>query len=258
MRARAVPLGSASARETDRRPLWIGLSAILVVIGCWEFVQLWQMIDVQRSIGIDQAYYVGVARQFLTTGTFYFDYQLQGHYQTTTLVTNLYPPIALYLFVPFVYLPAIFWWILPIGFVGWAIWRLGPVAWGWPILAAMVVFPKTISAAIYGNSDIWITAFVAGAVLWGWPAVLIAMKPSLAFFGLIGIRRRSWWIAAAVVAIASVPLLPLWLQWPTVMRNSSSTFDYSLGNLPMTALPFVAWLLVPRQLDWIRARLPRR
>jgi hypothetical protein len=64
---------------------------------------------------------------------------------------------------------------------------------------------------------------------------------------VIGIRSRSWWIAAAVLAVLSLPLLGLWLQYPTVMRNSSANALYSLSNLPFFVLPIVAWMTSARR-----------
>jgi hypothetical protein len=75
----------------------------------------------------------------------------------------------------------------------------------------------------------------------------VSFKPSLAFFALIGIRSRAWWIAVAGIAVASLPLLSLWLLYPTVMRNSSAQFTYSLSNLPFFCLPIVAWITSTRR-----------
>ena len=49
------------------------------------------------------------------------------------------------------------------------------------------------------------------------------------------------------IALASLPLLSLWLLYPTVMRNSSAQFTYSLSNLPFFCLPIVAWLTSSRR-----------
>ncbi len=89
----------------------------------------------------------------------------------------------------------------------------------WPILALIVLFPKTPGQILFGNTDMWVAAAIAGGVRWAWPSVLVTFKPSLAFFALIGIRSRSWWIAAGVLALASLPLLPLWLDYPTAMTQ---------------------------------------
>jgi hypothetical protein len=124
------------------------------------------------------------------------------------------------------------------------------------------VLPKTWVVLFYGNTDMWLTAFVAGAVLWAWPAVLITIKPSLVFLAAIGITRRSWWVAAGVFAALNVPLIPLWLEWISVIQNSTVTAEYSLANLPLITLPVIAWLASGRPLGlqlppWVAARLPQ-
>ena len=45
-----------------------------------------------------------------------------------------------------------------------------------------------------------------------------------------------------MLALASLPFLPLWLDYPTAMANSTATFWYSFGNLPFFVLPIVAFL----------------
>lgn len=231
-----------TAPGSDRRILWAGISLVLLAVAAWEAVQLWRIIGAQEAIGVDPVFYRDMGQRWLDTGTFYTERQLSGPYETTTLVDNLYPPIALYLFVPFVFLPLILWWVIPLAIVGYVVFQLRPVPWSWPILALILALPKTISSTIYGNSDLWVAAAVAGGVLWSWPAILALLKPSLAFFALIGINRVSWWFMAAILVVLSLPLLPLWLEYPTVIVNSTSTVIYSIGNLPFMALPLMAWL----------------
>ena len=249
---------------TDRhmRLIYIGLAAVLIGIGAAEAVMLFQIIGAQDALGADPVFFREIAQRWIDTGKFYTEHQLSGPYTTVTLQDNLYPPSALYLFVPFTVLPAALWWILPIAFVIWAVWRLRPRAWAWPLLALVLALPKTWVVLLYGNTDMWLTAFVAGAVLFAWPAILITIKPSLVFLALIGITRRSWWIAAAVFAVLNIPLIPLWLEWTTVIRNSTVTAEYSLANLPLITLPIVAWLASSRRLGLrlsprIAARLPQ-
>src|SRR4029078_6946076 len=129
-----------------------------------------------------------------------------GPYQVQTLVDNLYPPHALYLFVPFVVVPALVWWLVPLRVIAYLQWWCRPAAWAWPILALILVFPKTPNQIIYGNTDMWIAAFIAGGVRWAWPAVLVSIKPSLAPFALIGIRSRWWGIAAAILGLDGPPV----------------------------------------------------
>jgi hypothetical protein len=251
-----------SMSDWNRRLIFVGLTVVFLGFAAAEAVMLHGIIDRQQAIGVDPVFFREIAQRWLDTGEFYTERQLSGPYTTVTLQDNLYPPSALYLFVPFLYLPPLLWWVLPIGFVAWAIWRLRPRMWAWPLLALVLALPKTWVVFWYGNTDMWLTAFVAGAVLWAWPAVLIFIKPSLVFLTAIGITRRSWWIAAAVFAVLNIPLIPLWLEWTTVIRNSTATFEYSLANLPLITLPVVAWLASSRRLGLrlptpIAARLPQ-
>ena len=172
------------------RPLWVGFTIVILALAAYETVLLYQVIDRQHAIGTDQDYYQFVARRWLDEGIFYTDRQLAGPYQTQTLVDNLYPPHALYLFIPFLVLPDILWWVIPLAVIGYVVWWCRPVVWMWPILALIVLFPKTPGQILFGNTDMWVTAAIAGGVRWAWPSVLVTFKPSLAFFALIGIRER--------------------------------------------------------------------
>jgi hypothetical protein len=224
------------------RPVWFGLTAVLLALAAVEAVVLFRIIDEQDAVGVDLEYFLFVAQRWLDTGVYYTADQLAGPFQVETLVTNLYPPHALYLFVPFTVLPALLWWAVPLAVIAYVVCWCRPAMWSWPILALIVLFPKTLNQVIYGNTDMWIAAFIAGGVRWAWPATLVTIKPSLLFFAVIGIRSRSWWVAAGILALLSLPLIGLWLQYPTVMLNSSARFWYSFGNLPFFVLPLVAWM----------------
>jgi hypothetical protein len=231
------------------RPVWIGLTIVLLVLAAVEVVVLFGIVDGQRAVGADLEYYRFVAQRWLDSGVYYTDRQLAGPYQVQTQVDNMYPPHALYLFVPFVALPGILWWVVPLGVVAWVVWWCRPATWAWPILAAIVLFPKTPNQIIYGNTDMWVAAAIAAGVRWGWPSILTSFKPSLAFFAILGIRSRRWWVAALGLAVVSAPFVGLWLLYPQVMRNSSAQFYYSLSNLPFFVLPIVAWLGSSRRVD---------
>jgi len=223
-------------------PLWVGLTTVFLLLAALETVFLFRVIDDQRAIGTDLNYYQFVAQRWLDSGVFYTGRQLTGPYEVQTLVDNLYPPHALYLFIPFLVLPELLWWVIPLGVVCYVVWWCRPVAWMWPILALIVLFPKTPNQILFGNTDMWVAAAIAAGVRWGWPAVLVTFKPSLAFFAILGIRARSWWIAAGLLALVSLPFLGLWLDYPVAMGNSSAKFWYSFGNLPFFVLPIVALL----------------
>ena len=128
-----------------------------------------------------------MAQRWLDTGVYYTEHQLTGPYVIQTQVDNLYPPHALYLFVPFLFLPAILWWVIPLGVIGYVVWWCRPVAWMWPILALIVLFPKTPGQILFGNTDMWIAAAIAGGVRWAWPSVFMTLKPSL---GLLRLDRH--------------------------------------------------------------------
>lgn len=253
---------TAGTRERFLQPLWLGLTIVITVVIGIETVLLFGIIDGQQAIGTDLDYYRFVADRWLTTGTYYAPEQLAGPYVVQTQVHNLYPPHALYLFVPFLFLPDVLWWALPLGLIAYVVWWCKPVRYAWPLLLLILAMPKGPGQILFGNSDMWIAAFIAGGVRWSWPAVLMSIKPSLGFFGLIGIASRSWWIALGLLALISLPFIGLWLQYPTITRNSSAQLWYSFQNLPFMVLPIVAWAVSSRRgsvplRDWLIALLGR-
>jgi hypothetical protein len=229
-------------REWDLRPIWIGVAVMMLAAFAVETIVLYRIVDDQASIGSDLRFFQGVAQRWLDTGVYYTDRQLSGPFEVATQVDNLYPPVALFLFVPFVVLPAILWFAIPLGLIAYVVWWCRPAAWALPILAFLVLYPKTPAVILYGNSDIWATAFAAAGIRWGWPAVLVAFKPSVGFLGFVGIGNRSWWLAAGVLAALNLPLLELWLDYPTVLLNSDTDIGRALSDMPFFVLPIVAWL----------------
>jgi hypothetical protein len=243
----------AVGRIERLRPVWVSLTIVLLALAALEAVALYRIIADQHAVGTDLDFFTSIARRWLDTGVWYTDRQLAGPYETQTLVDNLYPPHALYLFLPFLVLPAALWWAIPLGTIGAVVWWCRPAVWAWPILALIVLLPKTLNQIIYGNTDMWIAAFVALSVRYAWPATLVTIKPSVLFFAVLGIRSRSWWLAALVLGLLSLPFLALWLEWPTVILNSSSTtFIYSLSNLPFFSIALVAWAVSTRRAEPMR------
>jgi hypothetical protein len=234
-------------REWDLRPIWIGVAIMMLVATAVETVVLYRIIDDQQSIGSDLRFFQSVAQRWLDTGTYYTDRQLSGPFVVASNVDNLYPPHALYLFVPFLFLPSILWWAIPLALIGYVVWWCRPAAWALPILALLVLYPKTPAVFLYGNSDIWATAFGAAGIRWAWPAVLVWFKPSVGFLGIIKIATRRWWVAAGILAILNVPFLGLWLDYPTVLLNSDTDIGRALSDVPLFALPVVAWLVSSRR-----------
>jgi hypothetical protein len=198
-----------------------------------------------RVVGFDYAPYCEAASRWLHGGSFYLPYQLAGPYPVFEHEI-LYPPTALFLLVPFTFLPAPLWWAIPTAITVWSIVSLRPSTLGWAAIIACFAFPWSLEIWLAGNPVIWIVAGVAAGTRFGWPAIVVALKPQFAPLALFGFRHRSFWLAAGLVTCASLLLFPLWLDWFTALRNVSSwpggNAAYWLNNVPLLLIPLVAWL----------------
>lgn len=214
---------------------------LLTLATVWT-IQLWGIISSHTGgPGVDFHQYQAYVERWLATGEFYLPRQLAG---PTTVMDGdpLYPPVALWLLVPFHWLPELLWWLLPLAMLGYALVRFRPRMWTWPLLAAALAYPRTEAMIFYGNPGLWIDAAIAAGLLWGWPAAFVLIKPSLGPFALLGIRHRSWWVAVGIVVVASVPFGTLWLDYLTVIRNSGVSPTYSALDLPLALAVVVAWV----------------
>jgi hypothetical protein len=187
--------------------------------------------------------------------------QLAGPYEISP-GDVLYPPVALWLFVPFALLPEpvawVFWWAVPLFAVVGALERLRPRPGSWPLIAFCVAWPTTLLKTWTGNPVIWSVAALALGTLWAWPSVFVVLKTSLAPFALFGAWRRSWWVAAAVFVAACLPFGSLWADWITSLVNSrGGGLLYSALEVPMLLLPLVAWGWRTRNGVALPARLVR-
>jgi hypothetical protein len=201
--------------------------------------------DIRAQWGVDYRYFGDYARQWLDGRGFFLPMQIDGPYEGAVGIGNWYPPPALFLFVPFVWLPAFLWWAIPLGITAWAVWSWRPAYWTWPIIVLLLWLPRSQQAIIWGNTAMWMQAFVALGLQFAWPAALCLIKPSFFPFALIGASRRSWWIVVAVMAIATVPLLPVWGDYITAMNNNIGPWPsliYPLHDYPFVSLPIIAWL----------------
>lgn len=192
--------------------------------------------------GVDYRLYMDTATRWLHGGTYFQPYQLAGPYQISA-GDILYPPVTLLLFVPFTFLPAILWWLIPSAAVAWSTCVLRPRPVVWPALALCLAWPPTLVKIVTGNPVIWAVAALSAGVLYLWPSVLVLIKPSLFPFALFGARRRMWWIALVVFVAASLPFGSLWVDWlHSVLNSQGGGFAYSSLELPMLAFPLIAWL----------------
>ena len=159
----------------------------------------------EQPFGVDFCLYRDAAARWLAGGPYFEPYQLAGPYPITA-GDVLYPPVALWLFVPFTVLPALLWWAIPIAVTAWAIWRLRPEPAWWPLIALCVAWPTTLLKTWTGNPVIWSVAAMALGVVYWWPSVFVLLKPSLFPFALFGANRRSWWLALAVFVAMCLPV----------------------------------------------------
>jgi hypothetical protein len=206
----------------------------------------------EQPIGVDYQLYREATRRWLDGGSFFEAYQLAGSYDIRA-GDILYPPVAIWLFGPFSvvgaqpwqWLAALAWWAIPLALTGWTLRRLRPRPWTWPLLALCLSNPTFILKVWTGNPVIWSMAALALAAAGSSRATapFVLLKPSLAPFALFGIRRRSWWVGAAILAALSLPFGSLWLDWLTALGNSrGGGLLYSSLEAPFLLLPLVAWL----------------
>ena len=237
---------AAGARIRRGRSVAIALTAVLLLFTALEFDAVWRGQVARGWIGGDLAVYLAVARRWIETGALFAPSQLAGPYTNVSAwlpdgVENLYPPPAVLLFVPFLVLPAILWWAIPLGIIvaGVIYWK--PAWWSWPVLAALLV-PVQFSAGIStGNTTIWVVAALMLATRWPAAAILLALKPSFFLFALPFARHRSWWLAALVLGLGSLLFLPSWPSW----WRASQNFDGNAAALPLGSVLLYGWTAIP-------------
>jgi hypothetical protein len=228
-----------AARYRDSR--WLGPLAV-GLLGAALIVFLWALLGPygRANLDWDRAHYLSATARWLDTGTPYLAEEVAASfdYQPDTF---LHPPVALLLFLPFRWLPAIVWYAIPISIVVVLVLSWRPARWTWPILAACLAWPRTSGMLIVGNTDLWVAACVALGLRWGWGWALIAVKPSFAPLALLGVRRRDFRIAVAVVGAVSIPFGRLWLDWFSVVVHAPGGILYSVLGLPLVLLSAVAY-----------------
>ena len=220
-------------------------TGFLLLVGAWELLILVPYVGAQHALGTDHGFFRKIGEHWLDTGQFYLPRQLAGPYIVETDVDVLYPPTAIPFFAALRWLPFPLFWAIPLGVIAIVLIKLRPRMWTWPILLFLVVnpiSPRPLSDLLYGNTNMWIVAAIGAGIVWGWPAVLVTLNPSLGPFALVGIRHKSWWVAMAILAVASLAVLPLWRDYFTAIRNSNAEWYWSLQDVPLMCLPLVAWL----------------
>ncbi len=228
-------------------PIAVGLTALIATAAVALFVAAATGPVASLAWGHDFRHYLLATQRWLDTGSPYLPAEVAGPFDYEPL-TFLHPPIALLLFAPFLVLPAALWWT-PLLAVGWCVVAWRPARWSWPLMAAILAFPRVHVAIVLGNTDIWVWAAVALGLRFGWPAVLVVIKPSLFPLMAVGARHRSFYPALVVAALLCLPFGTLWIDWLHVAANSPAGLLYSIQSLP--------WLLLPL-LAYVARRRPRR
>jgi hypothetical protein len=221
------------------RILVLGTTGALLVVAMAWTVTLVTIVVGHDGLGVDFRQYLDHTARWQGTGQFYLPRQLSG---PTTVMDGdpLYPPVLLWLLVPFTFLPAILWWIVPLAVIVGVLVYLRPAPWTWPLLGFIAMWPRTPALILYGNPGMWVVAAIAAAVLWRWPGPLVLFKPSLFPFALIGFGSRGWFLTLGVFALLCLPFGSLWLDYATTLRNSAVPLSYSLLDVPLALAPVIA------------------
>jgi hypothetical protein len=231
-----------------------GLIAYMVAKAV-TWIQVWP--DIRAMIlYADHAIYMRQADRILHGGPLYPAWELSGPF-TLEQLPELYPPPTVYgLFIPMSFLPEVLWWAIPFAIIAAIAWWHRPSPWAWVAVLACFAAPPTWRTIAVGNPCIWAAAALALGTRWGWPAVFVALKPSIAPFALLGVRTRGWWIAAVGLGLVSLVMIEGWIDYLMVLRNMT-TFEpgYSTGNVPLLLIPLVVTPEAARLAASLRDRL---
>jgi hypothetical protein len=225
------------------RRLAIVATGLLLVLTAWNLtILIPYLVSQQYAIGVDYRFFVESAQRWLAGSEMYFPEQITGPWTIVPDLHFLYPPIAIYLFIPFIWLPAIFWWAIPVAMSAYALWRLRPAWWTWPFLAFVLWYPRTESMFFFGSTTLWVLGLLSLGAVHPWAVPLILFKPSLAPFALFRINTRQWWLGLAIVVIASATVIVPWVEYVLAMRNVTESALFGLQEIPILLAPIVAWL----------------
>jgi hypothetical protein len=227
----------------------LGLALMILAFASVQAWRLYQTFAVYDAVALDYRSWVHIGERVLSGGGFYSAEQLAGPYAMSTewvryptSVPTLYPPPFVVVFVALTAVPSFLWWAVPLGIIAYLVASWRPAPWSWPFLALALCWPNSPSVVIVGGTSMWVAALLASGLRWHWPALFILLKPTLAPLALVGIRHRSWWVAAIGLGVVSVALLPMWFDYLTVLRNASDSNPLrSLGDLAVFAAVLLAW-----------------
>ncbi|HEY6569357.1 MAG TPA: hypothetical protein VIZ22_03660 [Candidatus Limnocylindrales bacterium] len=199
-----------------------------------------------RLVALDFTMYLDHTERALAGGSFYLDRQLHGHYPILT-GDSYYPPTTMLLFAPFLVLPALLWWILPLGIIAAVVVYWRPSLWGLVAIAGCVWWWRSVQIVVLGNPSMWVAAAVAAGTVIRWPLALVILKPTLLPVAALGSDRRSFWLALGIIAMVSVPFGRQWVDYAHAALDSSVQWSYSLNDVPIVLIGVIAWLASTRR-----------
>jgi hypothetical protein len=205
----------------------------------------WSTVASANRVGADFQLYVDASRGVLAGQGLYPAHQLAGPYDLAD-GDILYPPPIVLMMLPFMILPTILFWVIPLGIIAAVVVRHRPAVWSWPLLALGFAYPVTSLKIVHGNPTMWIVAAIALGTVTAGPAVFVLLKPTLAPFALIGVNRRRWWLVLGIAVIVAALFAPLWPDYITVLANTRGRgIVYSLDEVPFALVPVIAWIASP-------------
>ncbi len=239
----------AEPSERGRVALVAVVVALLAVTALgWAMAIVTQPEWFARSFAVDFQICMDALARWWTTGEWYRARQLHGPYPIE-LGDVLYPPVLIYLLVPFRLLGPALWSLIPLVVIASSVVRCRPTPRAWLLIALCVAWPVTPAKFLFGNPVIWLTAAMALGMRYHWPAALVVIKPTVIPFALVGARHRSWWLMLVALALLSLPFLQDTLRYiPVLLDAMPNPVDgrggplYSLQEFPLLLIPVIAWL----------------
>lgn len=236
--SRARPILS----ERWAKPTAAALTIVLLGLTAIEWTFGWFGPPNWRSAVGDLTIYTEATRRVLDGGSWFLARQLAGPYEVVW-GDVLYPPTTSWFFLPWLVLPAWTFVVIPSAISAWVVARHRPTMWAWPLMALCLLWPVTGLKVLSASPNVWVMAAVAMGTLYGWPAALVLMKPTLLPFATFGIRSRAWWLTVVALAALTLPFLPSALEYPRVLLDSrGGGVLYSLWDVPLVLIPVIAWL----------------
>jgi hypothetical protein len=235
--ARSIRLIARAAR-----PLAASLAAVIASWNVLLFTVAVSSAPIGRPLFDDLAIYQQATSRVLAGQSWFLDRQLGGSYAIQH-GDVLYPPVSAFFFGPWLVLPAWTFVAMAVSIVAAYVLIARPSVFVWPVLALFASDPTTLLLVMFGNPGLWTAAFIALGLRFGWPGVLVLLKPSVGPLALVGIHRRGWWFGLATLGLGSLVLLEHTLQYPRVLVDAhGGGIGYSIASLPMTVIPLIAWL----------------